>query len=47
METYDPADLIQKLTGKKLDVEPYLKYLREKYSALYGSGAFSFFVNSP
>jgi len=35
-DLYDPADLIQKVTGKKLDAEPYLKYLREKYSELYG-----------
>ena len=33
---YDPADLIKNITGKKLDAEPYLKYLREKYSGLYG-----------
>jgi carboxypeptidase Taq len=35
-DMYDPADLLQKVTGKKLDAETYLKYLREKYSALYG-----------
>ena len=35
-DLYDPADLIQKVTGKKLDAEPYLKYLREKYSELHG-----------
>jgi len=33
---YDPADLIWRITGKKLDAEPYLKYLGEKYSGLYG-----------
>ena len=33
---YDPADLIKKITGTTLDAEPYLKYLKEKYSALYG-----------
>jgi carboxypeptidase Taq len=33
---YDPADLIKKITGKSLDAEPYLRYLREKYSGLYG-----------
>jgi carboxypeptidase Taq len=32
---YDPAELIRKITGKELDVEPYLNYLREKYSKLY------------
>jgi carboxypeptidase Taq len=33
---YDPADLIEKITGRKLDAEPYLEYLREKYGRLYG-----------
>jgi carboxypeptidase Taq len=33
---YDPADLIEKITGCKLDAEPYLEYLREKYGVLYG-----------
>jgi carboxypeptidase Taq len=33
---YDPAELIKKITGKKLDAKPYLEYLEEKYSALYG-----------
>lgn len=32
---YDPVDLIQKATGKKLNVKPYLQYLQEKYSKLY------------
>jgi carboxypeptidase Taq len=35
-DLYDPADLIKRVTGKNLDAEPYLKYLREKYSTLYG-----------
>ena len=35
-DLYDPADLIWRITGKKLDAEPYLKYLRKKYSELYG-----------
>jgi carboxypeptidase Taq len=35
-DLYDPADLIWRITGKKLDSEPYLKYLRKKYSWLYG-----------
>jgi carboxypeptidase Taq len=33
---YDPADLIKKITGENLDAEPYLRYLHEKYSGLYG-----------
>ncbi len=32
---YDPADLIKEITGKGLDVKPYLNYLNEKYSNLY------------
>ena len=35
-DLYDPAELIRKITGKKLDAEPYLEYLEEKYSMLYG-----------
>jgi carboxypeptidase Taq len=35
-DLYDPADLMWRITGKKLDAEPYLKYLRDKYSGLYG-----------
>jgi carboxypeptidase Taq len=35
-DMYDPADLIRKITGKNLETQPYLKYLREKYSELYG-----------
>jgi carboxypeptidase Taq len=33
---YDASDLIKKISGKKLDVKPYLSYLNEKYSSLYG-----------
>jgi carboxypeptidase Taq len=35
-DLYDPADLMSRITGKRLDAEPYLKYLREKYADLYG-----------
>jgi carboxypeptidase Taq len=35
-DLYDPADLIKRITGKALDAEPYLEYLRGKYSRLYG-----------
>jgi carboxypeptidase Taq len=34
-DLYDPADLMSKITGKKLDAAPYLGYLQEKYSRLY------------
>lgn len=33
---YDPADLIRLITGKDLDIEPFLRYLDDKYSKLYG-----------
>ncbi|MEM3442607.1 MAG: carboxypeptidase M32, partial [Candidatus Bathyarchaeia archaeon] len=32
---YDPAELIKKITGTNLTVEPYIRYLKEKYSKLY------------
>jgi len=33
---YDPADLIKRITGKEIDVKPYLGYLNKKFSELYG-----------
>jgi carboxypeptidase Taq len=33
---YDPADLIRIITGNELSVKPYLHYLTNKYSQLYG-----------
>ncbi|KON32377.1 hypothetical protein AC478_00340 [miscellaneous Crenarchaeota group-1 archaeon SG8-32-3] len=33
---HDPAELMKRVTGRELDAEPYLKYLREKYGRLYG-----------
>jgi carboxypeptidase Taq len=35
-DLYDPPELIRKITGKELNVQPYLDYLNEKYSKLYG-----------
>jgi carboxypeptidase Taq len=35
-DLYNPADLIKKITGTGLNVKPYLNYLGEKYSKLYG-----------
>jgi len=32
---YDPVELVKKATGANLTVEPYLRYLKEKYSGLY------------
>jgi carboxypeptidase Taq len=33
---YDPEQLIKQSTGKTLDSNPYLQYLNNKYSSLYG-----------
>jgi carboxypeptidase Taq len=33
---HDAPELIKKISGKELTVEPYLNYLNEKYSKLYG-----------
>ncbi|MGY5873744.1 MAG: carboxypeptidase M32 [Candidatus Thorarchaeota archaeon] len=33
---YDPGDLVREITGKDTTAEPYLKYLEDKYSNLFG-----------
>jgi carboxypeptidase Taq len=33
---YDPADLIKKITGEELNIQPFLSYLNTKYAKLYG-----------
>ncbi|MCF2137618.1 MAG: carboxypeptidase M32 [Candidatus Thorarchaeota archaeon] len=33
---YDPADLVKHVTGKDLEAKPFLRYLEEKYSNLFG-----------
>ena len=33
---YPVPDLIEKVTGQSLTIEPYIRYLRTKYSELYG-----------
>jgi carboxypeptidase Taq len=33
---YDPSDLLKKTGGEELSVKPYLNYLNQKYSKLYG-----------
>jgi len=33
---YDPAVLLKMVTGKEIDSRPFLEYLEEKYSQLYG-----------
>ncbi|MBL7064936.1 MAG: carboxypeptidase M32 [Anaerolineae bacterium] len=33
---YTPSELIERVTGGPLSVEPYVRYLRDKYGELYG-----------
>lgn len=33
---FEPQELVQKVTGSKIDSAPYLRYLKNKYSAIYG-----------
>jgi carboxypeptidase Taq len=33
---YDPADLMEKVTGIKLTADPFLDYVERKYSAIFG-----------
>jgi len=33
---YDPADLLKKITGEKIDIKHFIDYLDAKYSKLYG-----------
>jgi len=33
---YKPQDLVKKVVGEKITSEPYLKYLNEKFGAIYG-----------
>lgn len=33
---YDPGDLVREITGKDTSAKPYLKYLEDKYSNLFG-----------
>ena len=33
---YEPQDLVQRITGSRIDPQPYLRYLKAKYSAIYG-----------
>jgi len=32
---YDPQEMVQKITGSKISPEPYLRYLKNKYSEIY------------
>ena len=33
---YEPQELVEKITGSKITAEPYVNYLTEKYSKIYG-----------
>jgi carboxypeptidase Taq len=35
-DKFEPQDLIQRVTGSKIDPAPYVRYLTQKYSAIYG-----------
>jgi carboxypeptidase Taq len=32
---FDPQEMVQKITGSKITPEPYLRYLKKKYSEIY------------
>jgi carboxypeptidase Taq len=33
---YEPQELVQRVTGSKIDAAPYMRYLKQKYSEIYG-----------
>jgi carboxypeptidase Taq len=33
---YEPQELVQRVTGSKIDSAPYIRYLEQKYSEIYG-----------
>jgi carboxypeptidase Taq len=33
---YEPQELVQRVTGSKIDAAPYVRYLKQKFSAIYG-----------
>ena len=35
---FKPQDLIQRVTGSRISAQPYLRYLKTKYKAIYGLG---------
>jgi carboxypeptidase Taq len=32
---YEPQELVQRITGSKIDQDPYMRYLTEKYTEIY------------
>lgn len=35
-QKYDPQQLVEKVTGSRITPEPYVRYLKKKYSEIYG-----------
>ena len=35
---FEPQELVQKITGSKIDPAPYMRYLRAKFGSIYGLG---------
>lgn len=33
---FEPQEMVQRITGSKIDPKPYLRYLKSKYSEIYG-----------
>ena len=33
---FEPQELVQKVTGSKIDPAPYMRYLQGKYRKIYG-----------
>ena len=33
---FEPQEIVQRVTGSKIDPDPYLRYLRDKYAQVYG-----------
>lgn len=33
---FEPQELVQRITGSKIDAKPYVRYLKSKYSEIYG-----------
>jgi carboxypeptidase Taq len=33
---YEPQELVERITGFKIDSDPYIRYLKKKYSDIYG-----------
>ena len=36
IKKYEPQELVQRVTGSKIDPAPYMQYLRKKFAVIYG-----------